>query len=304
MTNNNKGFKALNVSINYNRAMLRDEKSVDHVANVITWLVRTAELKAANDMVKDLQEKRGQALTDDENADLTGIFTKEERELWDDYLIYKALLEKIIAKTGYDVKQWNIENATDKIFYNLIALPNMPRKFAKTELIEWSDLIKYMDIAEKYFNSTTAKVDPMKNQLEHDFNTLRRGGDIFRGVRVRPSGMDTKKFLALFIKDLKIGNDGNYDFVTLYSDKKKTEAVRIQLNKFMALYIVNRMDAVAPLTKEEEEEEAKKNAKAMPEEKKMPKLSKKTVERIKKTRQKKTTEEKTPESSEATVDNK
>lgn len=252
-------FATLNVTVNYNSAMLRNTDDTTKVSNVVTYLVRTAELEDAKNKVEDISKKLG------ENLGNTDCLTKEEKEVWEEYKTHKATLEKLVANTGYTEDMWKDETEEDKIFFQLIALPNMPRKFAKVELITPESWKKYMEIAEKYFASANSKVDAMKNQLEHDFQSLRKGGNVFRGVRIRPSATDTKKFLALFIKDIKQDEQGSYDFATLWANKKKTEAVKVLVNKFLAMYIVNRMDSVSPLTDKEEGELKKESVATTPE---------------------------------------
>lgn len=268
-------FATLNVTVNYNSAMLRNTDDTTKVSNVVTYLVRTAELEDAKNKVEDISKKLG------ENLGNTEVLSKEESELWEEYKTHKATLEKLVSNTGYTEEMWKAETEEDKIFFQLIAIPNLPRKFAKADLITPEAWGKYMELAEKYFASATSKVDAMKNQLEHDFQSLRKGGSVFRGVRIRPSATDTKKLLALFVKDIKQDEQGNYDFATLWANKKKTEAVKVLINKFLAMYIVNRMEAVSPLTDKEEGELRQETA--TPDKK----LSEKTVARIKKTREKK-----------------
>lgn len=288
-------FTTLNITMNYNHATLRDEKSAEHVAKVINWLVRNAELEDAKNKVKDIREKALEAI--DNGTEISGVLSKEETEIWEEYKKHESHLNTLISKTEYTDDMWKGENEVDKVFLQLIALPNMPKKFARAELVKSENFANYMDIAEKYFSAVNGKVDSMKAQLEKDFRQLHKGGDIFRGVRVRPNGTDTKKFLALFITDIKEDENGKFDFKVLYADKKKTKKISELVNKFLALYIVNRMDAVTPLTDKEEKEyvdSLKKQEETTPAKTPEKKLSEKTVNRIKNARKKKDVVVETP----------
>lgn len=281
-------FTTLNISMNYNRATLRNEKSAEHVAKVINWLVRNAELEDAKNKVKDVREKALEAI--DNGEEISVVLSKDEIEIWEEYKKHESHLNTLISKTEYTEDMWKAENEVDKVFLQLIALPNMPKKFARAELVKSENFSQYMDIAEKYFATVNGKVDSMKSQLEKDYRQLHKGGDIFRGVRVRPNGIDTKKFLSLFITDIRMNDSGVYDFKVLYTDKKKTKKVEELVNKFLALYIVNRMDCISPLTDKEEKEymdSLKKQEEITPAKTPEKKLSEKSVNRIKNARKKK-----------------
>ena len=76
---------------------------------------------------------------------------------------------------------------------------------------------------------------------------------------MKPNATDTKKFLALFVTDIKLNANNEYDFAVLWHDKTKTQAVQIAVNKFIAMYITNRMDNVniAPAEEDITAEETK-----------------------------------------------
>lgn len=296
-------FTTLNVKANYNHATLRKEDSVEYVGKVVEWLVRTAELEYANKQVDSIKEKVFEASRT--GSDVSLVLSKEESETWENFQKHEKTLNEFIEKTEYTEDMWKAENEVDKVFLQLIALPNMPKKFARLDLFSGLDFSKYLNIAEKYYDVVNGKVDTMKNQLEYDFFKLKRGGDIFRGVKIKPNGTDTKKFLALFITDIKEDENGKFDFKVLYADKKKTKKISELVNKFLALYIVNRMNAVTPLSDKEEKEyvdSLKKQEETTPAKTPEKKLSEKTVNRIKNARKKKDVVVETPvEEKEETV---
>lgn len=248
----NNTFTTLNISINYNAAMLADKNSAEHVGAVVNYLVRQAELDKldSNKEIVTLKTKVADALNDS-----TEGLTAEEKETWEAYQTHKRTLEKLRNATGITRAAWEKENDVDKLFFQLIALPNMPKAFNSVDFLPGVKWEAYKEIAEKYYNGNAkeaGKVDAMRQQLEYDFMKLKNQGSIFRGVKVKPNATDTRKFLSLFIKGLKLEN-GKYDFSTLYGKNTKADKVKAEVNNFLAMYITNRMDAVSAA------EEAKEN---------------------------------------------
>lgn len=241
MTNKNVlEFTTLNITMNYNAMMLTDANLTENVNNIVTYLVRTAEKEVAKHKVEKIAQKIADASVDGSTVSLTD----DEKESWDNYNAHMKVLDKLIKKTSYTAEDWGAENDVDKIFLQLIALPNLPNIFAQDiDLLSETQFVKLMELAEDYYNSNgKGDYTQMQSQLEYEWYKLKIGGNYFRGIKFKPNATDTKKFLGLFITDIKLDKDNNYDFVSLWSDKKKTKGVKLAVNKFLAMYITNRLN--------------------------------------------------------------
>lgn len=240
MTNKNIiEFKTLNITLNLKPTMLTDESVFTKVSNAINFLVRSAEKEIAQRKIEKIAQKVADASVDGSTVSLT----EDEKESWDNYNAHIKVLDKLIKKTSYTSKHWDTENEVDKIFLKLIALPNMPTMFAQDiDLLSETQFVELMEMAEDYYNSNgKGDYTKMQTQLEYDWYKLKIGGNYFKGVKIKPNATDTKKFLGLFITDIKLDKDNNYDFVSLWADKKKTKGVKLAVNKFLAMYITNRL---------------------------------------------------------------
>lgn len=248
-------FKTLDITLNLKTTMLTDESVFTKVSNAVNFLVRSAEKEVAQHRIEKISQKIADASVNESTVSLTA----DEEESWENYQAHIKILDTLIKKTGYDWDDWKKENEVDKVFLNLLALPNLPNNIAQNiNLLSEHQMVDLMIIAEKYYNNN-GKGDhvPMQNQLTHDWLALKFGGKYFKGVKIKPNATDTKKFLGLFITDIKLDKDGNYDFVSLWTDHKKTKGVKLAVNKFLAMYITNRLYNNAQKLQEAQEEALK-----------------------------------------------
>lgn len=266
MTNKNIiEFKTLDMTLNLKSTMLTDESMFTKVSNAVNFLVRSAEKEVAQHKIEKISQKIADASVNNSSVSLTA----DEKESWDNYQAHIKILDALIKKTGYNWDEWKKENEVDKVFMSLVALPNLPNNIAqKINLLSETQMVNLMMIAEKYYNSN-GKGDyvPMQNQLAADWLALKFGGKYFKGVKIKPNATDTKKFLGLFITDIKLDKDGNYDFVSLWADHKKTKGAKLAVNKFLAMYITNRLYNNAQKLQEAQEEALKEVQKGQEESK-------------------------------------
>lgn len=248
MTNNNiLTFTTLNININYNAEMLQNntESTRAYVGNVVTWLIRTAEKQVAQHRVEDIAQKIADSTI---NNQVNKVLTDDELESWDNYQAHIKLLDKMIADTSYTTEQWHAETDVDKMIFQLIALPNLPKTLSDNiKFMSESDFVDLMLLAEDYYKTAKQSHEKMQNALQSKWVYFKRGGNIFKGVKIKPNATDTKKFLALFVTGIAMDKDGHYDFTTLWNDKKKTKGVKQTANNFLALYITNRLNSNAKM---------------------------------------------------------
>lgn len=248
-------FTTLNIVVKYNANLLKNSSDATTVSHAVHYIVRNAEKEQANKKIQEIKEK----VADSSMNGSIEALTDAEKKSWDNYNAHIKMLNKFIEKTGFTPEKWESLNDVDKVFLQLIALPNIPKTFAASiEFVDKSHFVDLMNIAEKYYSkekfSTKEKnpLNEMKNQLAYNLFTMKHGGNIFHGVKLKPNATDTKKFLALFVTDIKLNANNEYDFAVLWHDKTKTQAVQIAVNKFIAMYITNRMDNVIIAPAEED----------------------------------------------------
>lgn len=230
-------FKTLDVHFDYKKEMLKNEKDVKTVHNAVHYLVHKEEKAQATKKMTTILEKL------EESLGSTDVLTADEKASYENYTEHLTFLDKLIEKTGFTDEKWEKMNEVDKVFLQLIALPNIPKTFGtQVSIISKIQLTTMLDLAEKYFSEENASCKDMQNQLAYDLFFAKKGGKIFNGIKLKPNATDTKKFLALFITDMKLNANHKYDFAPIWNDSKKMERMQLTINKFLAMYINNRMD--------------------------------------------------------------
>ena len=241
MTNKNIiEFKTLHVHFNYKPTMLKDANNVSLVSNAIHYLIHKEEKVQAQKKMEAIFSKL------ENNVGNLDILTADEKTSYDNYMAHITLLDKLIKKTGFTYDKWDKLHDTDKIFIQLLALPNFPKAFGEqVSIITQNQLLNMLEIAENYYADENGSCKDMQNQLAYDLFFAKKGGNIFNGIKLKPNATDTKKFLALFITDIKLNESGQYDFASIWGDKSKLKKVQVAVNKFLAMYINNRHELVS-----------------------------------------------------------
>lgn len=250
----------LDVKAVYNHELLKEdnEDTRNNVLRMVAFLVRQGELKAVNNSLKSYND----TLTAFENENVVTEWTEMLYKLAlseAGYKEYSSLNEKkkaisdSITELGVTKAMFDALDAHDKAALKYIALPNLSKEFDGEDILS----IKYdkiIEVVKSFFQGCDSDYSAILTQVKYDIFILNKNGTIFKGLKLKPTLEDVKMFTSKFILKEKQGDDGSYNYETVFSKSQKKsvkDATKI-INKFVAILVNNSKISVVDDTTEEE----------------------------------------------------